>query len=99
MVQPTRPLQPIQPIHRFDNPEESPQADLQVRSQELDAITAVSSDLRAIGAEPPEDQAADEIREVQEVVSVPPNTTKKTTPQKIISRRQKQSQRAFLDMC
>ena len=87
---------------------------LRIRSEGVQATTGEQSVLGAIGAKPPEEwtrsrsddieaaigatapeeQAAHEIRDAR--IS---NNTKQTTPQQISSRRRKQSQRAFLDMC
>ena len=52
-----------------------------------------------IGAKPPEDQSASTAPETQLGIPLLPSITQKPTPQRSISRKNKQSQRDFLDMC
>ena len=51
-----------------------------------------------IGAKPPENQSASEVIELHLEASTLPGTAKKPILQKMISRKKKQNQRAFLDM-
>ena len=76
-----------------------PDEKMSIANEDVEPIAAARSFLEAIGAEPLEPQPNSEIQEAQIMQQVPSKTGKMSTPSHIISRREKQRQQAFLDMC